>query len=89
MEIHAVTVQTEPGIEIGDGASISDFANVYSHTHDIVDGRIVFTSNRDAFRPPKHNGPTLQLFVMDDDGRNVECIGHLNIGMALHPVVLK
>lgn len=51
-------------------------------------GRIVFTSNRDAFRPPKHNGPTLQLFVMDIDGRNVECIGHLNIGMALHPVVL-
>lgn len=51
--------------------------------------RIVFTSNRDAFRPPKHNGPTLQLFVMDDDGKNVECIGHLNIGMALHPVVLK
>lgn len=51
-------------------------------------GRIVFTSNRDAFRPPKHNGPTLQLFVMDDDGSNVECIGHLNIGMALHPVVL-
>lgn len=52
-------------------------------------GRLVFTSNRDAFRPPKHDGPTLQLFVMDDDGGNVECIGHLNIGMALHPVVLK
>jgi hypothetical protein len=51
-------------------------------------GRLAFVSNRDAFRPPKHNGPTLQLFVMDDDGRNVECIGHLNIGMALHPVVL-
>ena len=32
---------------------------------------------------------TLQLFVMDDDGSNVECIGHLNLGMALHPVVLK
>jgi hypothetical protein len=52
-------------------------------------GRLVFTSNRNAFRPPKHDGPTLQLFVMDDDGRNVECIGHLNVGMALHPVVLK
>ena len=26
---------------------------------------------------------------MDDDGSNVECIGHLNIGMALHPVILK
>jgi hypothetical protein len=55
----------------------------------LPNGRIVFTSNRDGFRPPKHNGPTLQLFVMDDDGSNVECIGHLNIGMALHPVVLK
>ncbi len=51
-------------------------------------GRLVFTSNRDGFRPPKHNGPTLQLFTMDDDGKNVDCIGHLNIGMALHPVVL-
>ena len=26
---------------------------------------------------------------MDDDGKNVEMIGHMNIGMALHPVVLK
>jgi len=24
----------------------------------------------------------------DEDGGNVECIGHLNLGMALHPVVL-
>ncbi len=55
----------------------------------LPNGRLVFTSNRDAFRPPKHNGPTLQLHVMDDDGRNVECIGHLNLGMALHPMVLK
>ena len=31
------------GIDIGDGASVSDFANVYSHSHDIVDGRIVST----------------------------------------------
>ena len=40
--------------------------------------------------PPKRGLPrALQLFVMDDDGNNVECIGHLNLGMALHPVVLK
>jgi len=52
-------------------------------------GRLIFTSNRNAFKPPKHPSPTLQLFVMDDDGKNVEMIGHLNIGMALHPVVLK
>src|SRR5262249_61112446 len=51
-------------------------------------GRLVFTSNRNAFRPPKHPSPCLQLFVMDSDGSNVECIGHLNLGMALHPVVL-
>ncbi len=51
-------------------------------------GRVVFVSNRNAFRSPKHPSPCLQLFVMDDDGKNVECIGHLNLGMALHPVVL-
>ena len=39
--------------------------------------------------PATRPTPALQLFVMDDDGSNVECIGHLNIGMALHPVILK
>jgi hypothetical protein len=52
-------------------------------------GKLIFTSNRNAFKPPRHPSPCLQLFVMDDDGANVELIGHLNIGMALHPVVLK
>jgi hypothetical protein len=52
-------------------------------------GKVAFTSNRNAFRPPR-GYPTiaLQLFVMDDDGRNVEQIGHLNLAGALHPVVL-
>src|SRR5262249_19230770 len=27
--------------------------------------------------------------VMDDDGANLEKIGHLNVGQALHPVILK
>lgn len=52
-------------------------------------GKVVFTSNRNAYRPPKRLPHTLQLFVMDDDGANVECIGHLNLGCALHPVVLR
>lgn len=52
-------------------------------------GRLAFTSSRNAFIPPKHPSPVQQLFVMDDDGKNVEMIGHLNIGMALHPVALK
>src|SRR5438045_1454274 len=51
-------------------------------------GKVIFTSNRNAFKPPKRLPHTLQLFVMDEDGGNVECVGHLNLGMALHPVVL-
>jgi hypothetical protein len=51
-------------------------------------GKVIFASNRNGFRPPKRVPHTLQLFVMDDDGSNVDCIGHLNLGMALHPVVL-
>ena len=53
-------------------------------------GKLVFTSNRDGFRPPKgYPVIALQLFVMNDDGTNIEKIGHLNIAGALHPVVLK
>jgi hypothetical protein len=52
-------------------------------------GKVIFVSNRNAFKPPKRLPHILQLFVMDEDGSNVECIGHLNLGMALHPVVLR
>ena len=53
-------------------------------------GRVMFTSNRNGFEPTKGYTPTtLQLFVMDDDGGNVEQIGHLNINSALHPTILK
>lgn len=54
-------------------------------------GRIVFTSTRNNFLPPKAMSSgqrVLQLFAMDDDGTNVELIGHLNLAMALHPQVL-
>jgi hypothetical protein len=56
-------------------------------------GRVAFVSDRNVFKATNPgyapNALALQLFVMDDDGRNVECIGHLNLGMALHPVILK
>ena len=52
-------------------------------------GRVMFVSNRNGYKPPKRLPHMLQLFVMDDDGANVECIGHLNLGMALHPTILK
>lgn len=71
-----------------DGKTRIEYGVFNMGAYPLPGGRLVFTSNRDGFRPPKHNGPTLQLFVMNDDGSNVECIGHLNIGMALHPVVL-
>lgn len=38
-----VLLDDRGGIQIGDGASISDYVNIYSHSHDIVDGREVFT----------------------------------------------
>jgi len=53
-------------------------------------GRLMFTSNRNGFAPTKGYTPTvLQLFVMDEDGDNVELIGHLNVNCALHPTILK
>jgi hypothetical protein len=63
-------------------------------------GKVMFTSNRNGFAPTKDYQffaatkpytptTTLQLFVMDDDGSNVELVGHLNINSALHPTILK
>ncbi len=56
-------------------------------------GKVIFTSNRNGFEMPRGNNMgfnvPFQLFVMDDDGGNVEMIGHLNVASALHPVVLK
>jgi hypothetical protein len=56
-------------------------------------GKVMFTSNRNGFEMPRGNNMgfniPFQLFVMDEDGSNVEMIGHLNIASALHPVPLK
>jgi hypothetical protein len=52
-------------------------------------GKIIFTSNRNGFIPPKgYTNPTLQLYVMDWDGGNVTAIAPLTIGSALHPTPL-
>jgi hypothetical protein len=56
----------------------------------LAGGRVAFTSTRDQVKVPRgYPRVANQLFVMDDDGGNVEKIGHINIGSALHPVVLK
>jgi len=63
---------------------------VNMHPCPLPGGRVAFVSNRDGFRTPKgYPTEALQLFVMDDDGKNIEKIGHLNVAGALHPVVLK
>jgi hypothetical protein len=56
----------------------------------VAGGKIAFTSNRNGFVPPKgFTNPTLQLFVMDEDGTNVTHIAPMNISSALHPTPLR
>src|SRR6185436_2098521 len=56
----------------------------------VAGGKVVFVSDRNGFRGVREQTqPALQLFVMDEDGSNVEHIGSLNLGTALHPVALK
>ena len=56
----------------------------------VADGRVAFVSNRNGFLPPKgYTNPTLQLFVMDEDGANVTPIAPMNISSALHPTPLR
>jgi hypothetical protein len=56
----------------------------------VAGGKIAFTSNRNGFVPPKgFTNPTLQLFVMDEDGSNVTPIAPMNISSALHPTPLR
>ena len=63
-------------------------------------GKVMFTSTRNGLVSTKDyhgfttirdypGSPALQLFLMDDDGSNVEEVGHLNINGALHPTILK
>lgn len=82
-----------------DGKTWFDYGVFNMGPHSLPGGKIVFTSNRDGFRPAKgYPAIALQLFVMDDRDEsigedehptNLEKIGHLNISGALHPVVLK
>ncbi|QOC23157.1 hypothetical protein IC757_03075 [Wenzhouxiangella sp. AB-CW3] len=53
-------------------------------------GRLVFTSSRNGFIPTRpFSSPTLQMFVMDIDGENVEAIAPMTLGSVLHPTILR
>ncbi len=53
------------------------------------DGSIVFTSNRSGVKAPKELYRAMQLYRMDEGGKNVEKIGHLNLAGAAHPTIAK
>ncbi|MBL4661329.1 MAG: hypothetical protein JKY19_13310 [Alcanivoracaceae bacterium] len=56
----------------------------------LPDNKLVFSSNRNGYVPTKgFTNPTLQLFVMDIDGENIEAISPMTIGSALHPTILN
>jgi acetyltransferase-like isoleucine patch superfamily enzyme len=64
-----VLLDDRGGIRIGDGASISDFANVYSHSHDIVESREVSTPRTligDGVRITYHATILAGVHVTDD-----------------------
>lgn len=52
--------------------------------------KLMFTSSRNGLTPvkPQYTYPLLQLFVLDETTGIVEQVGYLNLGGALHPVVL-
>jgi Tol biopolymer transport system component len=52
-------------------------------------GLVAFSSNRDDQPNKSFTAPCLQLYVMDEDGRNVTRIAPMNMGSALHPTVLQ
>ncbi|GMU91183.1 MAG: hypothetical protein AMXMBFR4_02410 [Candidatus Hydrogenedentota bacterium] len=56
----------------------------------VAGGKVAFVSNRNGYMPPKefYTVPTLQLYVMDEDGSNVLPIAPMSIGSALHPTPL-
>ncbi len=55
----------------------------------VAGGKIAFTSNRNGFIPPKgFTAPTMQIYVMDEDGSNVTPIAPMTISSALHPTPL-
>jgi hypothetical protein len=51
--------------------------------------KLMFTSSRDNYLPVRSSTfPNLQLFVLDESTGIVTKVGYLNLGSALHPVVL-
>ena len=94
-----VLLDDRGGIRIGDGASISDFANVYSHSHDIVDGRKVYTPATliaDGVRITYHATILAGVHVAEDSMVGAMALAardtrphHVHVGIPAKPVKEK
>ncbi|CAN5788584.1 acyltransferase [soil metagenome] len=94
-----VLLDDRGGIRIGNGASVSDFANVYSHSHDLVDSRVVdtpLTILGDGVRITYHATILAGVHVTDDSmvgamalaTRNTEP-STVHVGIPARPVKRK
>ncbi len=94
-----VLLDDRGGIRIGDRASVSDFANVYSHTHEIVDGRKVATPSTvigDGVRITYHATVLAGVHVAEDSMVGAMALAtrdteahHVHVGIPAKPVKEK
>jgi len=94
-----VLLDDRGGIRIGDKASVSDFANVYSHTHDIVDPKEVFAPKTvigDGVRITYHATVLAGVHVAEDSMVGAMALAtrdtephHVHVGIPAKPVKEK
>ncbi len=94
-----VLLDDRGGIELGNGVSIADFANVYSHTHDIVDPQLVETPRtviEDGVRVTYHATVLAGVRLAEDSMLGALGVAtrdtdahHLHLGIPARPVKRK
>ncbi len=94
-----VLLDDRGGIQIGNNASVSDFVNVYSHTHDIVDGRKVAAPTTvigDGVRITYHATILAGVHVTEDSMVGAMALAtrdtrphHVHVGIPAKPVKEK
>jgi len=94
-----VLLDDRGGILIEDGASVSDYANIYSHSHDIVDPKLVDTPTTILGRGTRityhatvlagvHVAPDSMVGALAVSTRDTRA-RHVHVGVPAHPVRAK
>jgi acetyltransferase-like isoleucine patch superfamily enzyme len=91
-----VLLDDRGGIVIEDGASVSDYANIYSHSHDIVDPKLVDTPTTilgKGVRITYHATILAGVYVAPDSMVGALAVStrdtqarHVHVGVPAHPV---